>query len=81
MKFVLLLHGILLLFKFRYSVAVKYCPYYFPRGKLYDLSCDSWSNELDEDIRQKMARMTTSAAWGLGKTTTEIILYVLSTVL
>ena len=41
---------------------------YFIRGKLYDLSCESWNNELDEDIRQKMACMATSAAWGLGKT-------------
>ena len=41
---------------------------YFIRGKLYDLSCESWNNELDEDIRQKMARMATSAAWGLGET-------------
>ena len=41
---------------------------YFIRGKLYDLSCESWNNELDEDIRQKMASMATSAAWGLGKT-------------
>ena len=37
------------------------------RGKLYDLSCDSWGNVPEEDIRQKMARMATSAAWGLGE--------------
>lgn len=43
------------------------CCFYFIRGKLYDLSCDSWNNELDEDIRQKMASMATSAAWGLGE--------------
>jgi len=36
------------------------------RGKLYELSCDSWGNVPEEDIRQKMARMATSAAWGLG---------------
>ncbi|XP_065891468.1 serine/threonine-protein kinase mTOR-like isoform X2 [Dysidea avara] len=36
-------------------------------GKLYDLSCDSWGNVPEEDIRQKMARMATSAAWGLGE--------------
>jgi len=40
---------------------------YLNRGKLYDLSCDSWNDALDENIRQKMARMATSAAWGLGK--------------
>lgn len=43
---------------------------YFNRGKLYDLSCDSWSDDLDEDVRQKMARMATSAAWGLGNKST-----------
>lgn len=42
--------------------------YHFIRGKLYDLSCDSWNIDLNEDIRQKMAHMATSAAWGLGET-------------
>ena len=57
---------VLFLFQFCFRVFKCYL-YSIIRGKLYDLSCDSWNIDLDEDIRQKMAHMATSVAWGLGE--------------
>ena len=38
------------------------CP---PRGQLHNLACEKWTL-VNDSLRQKMARMASAAAWGLG---------------
>ena len=39
---------------------------YVCRNKLYEIACESWGQG-DDEMRQKMSKMASAAAWGLGE--------------
>lgn len=44
----------------------------FPRGRLNELTTEKWALG-EEDFKQRVARMASTAAWGLGKLISDVI--------